>query len=335
MKAVQIPRAGGDFDVIEKAVAEPGRDQVRLKIGACGICHSDFLVKEGHWPNLQYPRVPGHEVAGVVDAVGEGVTAWKVGDRVGIGWHGKHCDYCDPCRSGDFIACANLTITGFHFDGGYQQYMLAPSNGLARIPDALSFSEAAPLLCAGVTTYNSLRHSRALPGDLVAVHGIGGLGHLAVQFARQSGFHVVAISRGKDKEELALQLGAHRYLDADGSKPAQELMRLGGARVIVATAPNSAAISELVGGLGRNGMLLAIAGTADPMSVSPAQLIGKRLSIQGWPSGAPKDSEDTMNFCALTGIRPMIEEFPLEDAARAYERMMTNQVRFRAVVVSR
>src|SRR5882724_11596552 len=227
-----------------------------------------------------------------------------------------------------------LTITGFDFDGGYQQYMLAFAKGLARIPDQLTFAEAAPLLCAGVTTYNSLRHTRALPGDLVAVHGIGGLGHLAVQFARQFGFRVAAISRGKDKEELALRLGAHRYIDGATSKPAEELTRMGGARVIVATAPNSAAISELVAGLGRNGMLLAIAGTADPFTIGPAHLIGQRQSIQGWPSGAPTDSEDTMNFCAQTGIRPMIEQFPLEDAGRAYERMMTNQVRFRAVLVN-
>lgn len=316
-------------------MSEPGAGAVRVKVAACGVCHSDAFVKEGHWPNLAYPRVPGHEVAGVIDAVGPGVTAWTAGDRVGLGWHGRHCDSCDPCRSGDFIACSSLQITGIHFDGGYQQYMIASANGLARIPDSLGFSEAAPLLCAGVTTFNSLRHSRALPGDLVAVHGIGGLGHLGVQFARQFGFRVVAISRGRDKEELALRLGAHRYIDAAAVDPAAELTRLGGARAIVATAPNRAAISGLIGGLGRNGVLLAIAGTADPLSVSPAQLIGRRLSIQGWPSGTPKDSEDTLNFCALTGVRPMIEEFPLEEAARAYERMMTNQVRFRAVLVNR
>jgi D-arabinose 1-dehydrogenase-like Zn-dependent alcohol dehydrogenase len=335
MKAAQISKAGSDFVVTERAIPEPGPGTVRVKVAACGICHSDSFVKEGHWPNLTYPRVPGHEVAGVIDAVGPGVTEWSAGDRVGIGWHGSHCGHCDPCRSGDFIECANLTITGFNFDGGYEQYMIAPANGLARIPDALGFSDAAPLLCAGVTTFNSLRHSRALPGDLVAIHGIGGLGHLGVQFARQFGFRVVAISRGKDKEELALRLGAHVYIDAASTNPAQELTKLGGARVIVATAPNSAAISELIPGLGRNGMLLAIAGTVDPMTVSPVQLIGRRLSIQGWPSGSPKDSEDTLNFCALTGVRPIIEEFPLEDAARGFERMITNQVRFRAVLVNR
>lgn len=313
---------------------EPGPGQVRVRVGACGICHSDALVKEGQWPNLKYPRVPGHEIAGTVDAVGEGVPKWAVGDRVGIGWHGGHCSHCEPCRSGDFIACDNLAITGFHLDGGYEEYMVVPANALARVPEALSFAEAAPLLCAGVTTYNSLRHSGALPGDLVAVHGIGGLGHLAVQFARHFGFNVVALSRGQDKEELALRLGAHRYIDTGAGNPGQALQRLGGARVIVATAPDGAAMSNLVGGLGRNGMLLAIAAAMDPLTLPPARLIGKRLSIQGWPSGAPKDSEDTLTFCALTGIRPMIEQFPLADAAEAYDRMITGKVRFRAVLVN-
>lgn len=335
MKTVQVSQPGGDFTLVERPTPDPGPGAVRVKVAACGICHSDAIVKEGYWPNLVYPRVPGHEVAGVIDAVGPGVTVWKTGDRVGLGWHGRHCDACDPCRSGDFIACSNLQITALHIDGGYQQYMIAPANGLARIPDGLGFSQAAPLMCAGVTTFNSLRHSRAKPGDLVAIHGIGGLGHLGVQFARQFGFRVAAISRGRDKEELALRLGAHHYIDAAAVDTAAELTRLGGARVIVATAPNSAAISGLIGGLGRNGMLLAIAGTADPLSVSPVQLIGRRLSIQGWPAGSPKDSEETMNFCALTGVRPMIEEFPLEEAARAFNQMMTNQVRFRAVLVNR
>jgi len=334
VKIVQLAKPGADFAVAERPLPEPGPGTVRVKIAACGICHSDFFVKEGHWPGLEYPRVPGHEIAGVIDAVGPNVTPWAVGDRVGIGWHGSHCGYCDPCRAGDFILCRNLKITGFDFDGGYQQYMIAFADGLARIPEQLTLAEAAPLLCAGVTTYNSLRHAGALPGDLVAVHGIGGLGHLAVQFARQFGYRVAAISRGKDKEELALRLGAHRYIDGASAKAADELTRMGGARVIVATAPNSAAISELVGGLGANGMLLTIAGSFDPLTISPAQLIGQRRSIQGWPSGAPKDSEETMNFCALTGIRPMIEQFPLEEASRAYQKMMANEVRFRAVLVN-
>lgn len=333
MKAVEIPAPGGDFTVTSRAIPEPGPGEVCIKIAACGICHSDALAKEGRWPNIRYPRVPGHEIAGIVDAIGPvNVSSWAPGDRVGVGWHGGHCNRCEPCRSGDFITCENLNITGLNIDGGYEQYMIAASNALARIPNTLSFAEAAPLLCAGVTTYNSLRHSRAMPGDVVAVHGIGGLGHLAVQFARQFGYYTVAISRGEDKRELANQLGAHHYIDTAVQNAADELTKLGGARVIVATAPNSAAMSQLVPGLGRNGMLLAIAASADPMSILPAQLIGRRTSIQGWPSGAPKDSEDTLNFCALTGVRPMIETFPLEDAARAYERMITGKVRFRAVL---
>ncbi len=334
MRAIQIPEPGKDFSVVDLTTPQPGYAQVCVRVEACGICHSDAMVKDGHWPNLKYPRVPGHEVAGTIHSLGDGVADWAVGARVGIGWHGGHCGHCDPCRSGDFITCENLAITGFDFDGGYAQYIVAPANSLARIPDQLTFAEAAPLLCAGVTTYNSLRHSRALPGDVVAVHGIGGLGHLAVQFARQSGYHVVAISRGDDKEELALKLGAHQYVNTDRAKPAEALMRLGGARAIVATAPNSAAMSELVGGLGRNGVLLAIAATMDSLTVAPAMLIGRRLAIQGWPSGAPKDSEETLVFCALTGVRAMIEEFPLEDVAKGYERMMSGKMRFRGVLVN-
>lgn len=334
MKAVVVEHPGSAFKTMERAVPEPVAGTVRVKVEACGICHSDAFVKEGHWPGLSYPRVPGHEVAGVIDAVGPGVDGWTRGDRVGIGWHGDNCGICDACRHGDFVSCARLQITGMSFDGGYEQYMIAPARGLARIPEALTFADAAPLMCAGVTTFNSLRHSGALPGDLVAVHGIGGLGHLGIQFARHFGFRVAAISRGKDKEELALRLGAHRYIDGGSVNPAEELARLGGARVILATAPNSKAISALVNGLGRNGKLLAIAGTLDPMEVSPGQLIGGRKSVQGWPSGSSKDSEDTLNFCALTGIRAMIESFSLEDAAHAYDRMITGQVRFRAVLVA-
>ncbi|MFN7998201.1 MAG: alcohol dehydrogenase [Bryobacteraceae bacterium] len=334
-KTVLIQRPGADFVVTERSVPDPGEGTVRIKIAACGICHSDSFVKEGHWPGLTYPRVPGHEVAGVIDAVGRGVTAWSAGDRVGIGWHGDHCGVCEPCRRGDFVACERLQITGFAFDGGYEQYMIAPARGLARIPEALTFAEAGPLLCAGVTTFNPLRQCRARPGDLVAVHGIGGLGHLGVQFARHFGFHVVAISRGKDKEELALRLGAHKYLDSETVDAAAELQKMGGARVILATAPSAKAISPLVDGLGLDGVLLTVAAAVEPMSISAIQLIPKRRSVQGWPSGTSKDSEDTLNFCALTGIRPMIEEFALEDAAKGYERMMSNKVRFRSVLVSR
>ncbi len=334
MKAVLVPKPGEAFAVTERAISDPPPGAVRLKVRACGVCHSDSFVKEGHWPGLTYPRAPGHEVAGVVDAVGPGVAGWKAGDRAGVGWHGNHCGVCEPCRRGDFINCVRLEITGFNFDGGYQQYMIAPVRGLARIPEALSFSQAGPLLCAGVTTFNSLRHSGAVAGDLIAVHGIGGLGHLALQFARHFGFHVVAISRGKDKEELARRLGAHRYVDTESSNPAEELMKLGGARVIVATAPDSRAMASLIDGLGRDGKLLSIAAAMDPLNVAPARLIGNRRSIQGWPSGTSQDSEDTLNFCALSGIRPMIEEFPLEDAAQGYDRMISGRVRFRAVLVN-
>ncbi|MGA2134625.1 MAG: alcohol dehydrogenase [Bryobacteraceae bacterium] len=335
MKAIVIPNPGADFTAAERPLTEPGEGAVRIKVAACGICHSDSFIKEGHWPGLAYPRVPGHEVAGTIDAVGPGVTAWSVGDRVGVGWHGDNCGLCDPCRRGSFVNCVQLRITGFSFDGGYQQYMIAPVRGLARIPEGLSFAQAGPLLCAGVTTYNSLRHTGAMPGDVVAIHGIGGLGHLGVQFARHFGFHVVAISRGKDKEELALKLGAHRYMDSDSLNPADELSKLGGAKVIVATAPNSQAISALANGLGLGGTLLVIAGSMEPMAISPIQLIQNRRKVLGWPSGSSKDSEDTLNFCALTGIRPMIEEFALEDAAQGYQRMITNQARFRVVLVSR
>jgi D-arabinose 1-dehydrogenase-like Zn-dependent alcohol dehydrogenase len=334
MKRVSISAPGGDFRVADAKIPDPGPGEVRVKVAACGVCHSDVMVKEGQWPNLKYPRVPGHEVAGVIDAMAPDVRGWAVGDRVGVGWHGYQCGYCDRCRAGDFMTCVNEKITGFDFDGGYEQYMAVSSTALARIPEALKFSEAAPLMCAGVTTFNSLRHARAMPGDLVAVQGIGGLGHLAVQFARQSGFRVAAIGRGKDKEELARRLGAHLYIDGATADPSAELTRLGGARVVVATAPDSAAMAQLVGGLGAGGTLLAIAVAMDPLPMAPAQLIGKRQSILGWPAGTAKDSEETLNFCALTGVRPMIEEFALADTAKAYERMITGKVRFRAVLVN-
>ena len=332
MTAVQISRPGGPFEVVEREVPGPGPNQVRLKVQACGICHSDMFVKEGHWPGLQYPRVTGHEVAGVIDEVGAGATAWKKGQRVGVGWHGWHCGHCDPCRRGDFINCRNLRITGFSDDGGYAQYMIANADALALIPDSLSPSEAAPILCAGITTFNSLRHSGAGAGDLVAVLGLGGLGHLGVQFASKMGFRTVAIGRGKDKEPLALKLGAARYLDTDAVKVAEELTKMGGASVILATAPDSKAMSALIDGLGVGGKLLVVGASADPISVTPIQLIGNRRSIQGWPSGSARDSEDTLNFCALTGIRPMVETFPLEQAAAGYERMLSGKARFRVVL---
>jgi D-arabinose 1-dehydrogenase-like Zn-dependent alcohol dehydrogenase len=332
MTAVQISRPGAPFEVVKREVPAPGSNQVRIKVQACGICHSDMFVKEGHWPGLQYPRITGHEVAGVIDEVGPGVMAWKKGQRVGVGWHGRHCGQCVPCRRGDFISCQNLRITGFSDDGGYAQYMIASADALALIPDSLMPIAAAPILCAGITTFNSLRHSGARAGDLVVVQGLGGLGHLGVQFASKMGYRTVAIGRGKDKEPLALKLGAVRYLDTDAVKVAEELTRMGGAAVILATAPDSKAMSALIDGLGVGGKLLVVGASADPISVTPIQLIGQRRSLQGWPSGSARDSEDALNFCALTGIRPMVETFPLEQAAAGYERMLSGKARFRVVL---
>ena len=332
MKAVQVGKAGGKFEMVERAVPEPGRGQVRIRVEACGICHSDALVKEGHWPGLQYPRVPGHEVAGRIDAAGAEVTLWKPGQRVGVGWHGGHCFVCDACRRGDFLLCAAGKVTGITFDGGYQEYMLVPAEAVAAIPEDLPAAEAAPLLCAGITVYNALRHAGARAGDLVAVQGIGGLGHLGIQYARQMGFRTVAIGRNPDKEPLARKLGAHDYVDSAAGDPAQALQKLGGARLILATAPDAKSMSALVEGLGVDGKLLVVGASMEPLTVTPLQLIHNRRTIQGWPSGTAKDSEDTMRFSVLTGVRPMIERFPLEKAADAYERMITGNARFRVVL---
>lgn len=332
MKVVQVNKARGNFETVERPTPQPGRGQVRIKVEACGICHSDVLVKEGYWPGIQYPRVPGHEIAGRIDAVGEGVTQWKQGQRVGLGWHGGHCFQCDPCRRGDFVQCQVEKITAITFDGGYAEYMIAPTEAVAAIPDGLKAEEAAPLLCAGITTFNSLRHSGATAGQLVAVQGIGGLGHLGIQYAKQMGFRTVAIGRGADKKALAQKLGAHEYIDTEAGAPADALQKLGGASVIVATAPDSKSISALVDGLGPGGKLLVIGATQDSLSVTPLQLIGKRRTVAGWPSGTAKDSEDTMQFSALTGVRPMIETFPLAKAAEGYERMMSGKARFRVVI---
>ncbi len=330
--AVQITRAGSPFEVVKREVPVPGHNHVRLKVEACGVCHSDVFVKEGHWPGMQYPRVTGHEVAGIIDEVGPGVTVWQKGQRVGVGWHGAHCGHCVSCRRGDFITCENLRITGFHDDGGYAQYMIARSDVLALIPDVLAPVEAAPILCAGITTFNSLRHSGAVAGDLVAVQGMGGLGHLGLQFASKMGYRTVAIGRGKDKKSLALNLGASRYLDSDAVNVADELTKMGGASVILATVPNGKAMTEVIEGLGVGGKLLVVGASADPITVTPVQLIGKRRSIQGWPSGTAQDSQDALNFCALTGIRPMVETFPLAQAAEAYDRMLSGKARFRVVL---
>jgi D-arabinose 1-dehydrogenase-like Zn-dependent alcohol dehydrogenase len=332
MKAVQISKPGGNFEVVERPTPEPGRGQVRIKVEACGICHSDALVKEGHWPGIQYPRVPGHEIAGRIDAVGPDVTLWKPGQRVGVGWHGGHCFQCEPCRRGDFVNCVNERITAIHFDGGYQEYMLAPAEAVALIPDDLPAAEAAPLLCAGITVYNALRNSGARGGNLVAVQGIGGLGHLGIQYARQMGFRTVAIGRGGDKQPLAKKLGAHEYLDTNVAAPADALQKMGGADVILATAPDSKSMSALVDGLGPNGTLMIVGAAFDSLTVTPLQLIGGRKSIRGWASGTAKDSQDTLEFSSLSGVRPMIERYPLEKAAGAYNQMITGKARFRVVL---
>src|SRR6266851_4924587 len=332
MKAVQVSRPGGNFEIVEREIPEPGRGQVRVKVEACGICHSDALVKEGYWPGIQYPRVPGHEIAGRIDAVGADVTLWKPGQRVGVGWHGGHCFQCDPCRRGDFVLCQFGKITAITFDGGYEEYVVVPAEAVAAMPDDLPAAEAAPLLCAGITVFNSLRNSGARSGDLVAVQGIGGLGHLGIQYARQMGFRTVAIGRGKDKQPLAQKLGAHEYIDTAAGAPAEALQKLGGARVILATAPDSKSISALVDGLAGNGTLWVVGAGAEPLTITPLQIIGGRKSIQGWASGTAKDSEDTLRFSSLSGVRPMIERYPLEKAAEAYDQMISGRARFRVVL---
>ncbi len=332
MKAAQISKPGGNFEFVERPIPEPARNQVRIQVEACGICHSDVLVKEGHWPGIQYPRVPGHEIAGRIDAVGADVTQWKTGQRVGVGWHGGHCFVCDACRRGDFVLCKNEKITGIHFDGGYAEYMIAPAEAVAAMPDDLPADQAAPLLCAGITMFNSMRNAGARAGDLVAVQGIGGLGHLGIQYARQMGFRTVAIGRGGDKGPLAKKLGAHEYIDTSASDQAAALQKLGGAHVILITAPSSQAIPALVGGLGPNGKLIILGAGPEPFSLSTIPLISKRLGIQGWASGSAIDSEDTLKFSALSGVRPMIEKYPLEKAAEAYEQMISGKARFRVVL---
>jgi D-arabinose 1-dehydrogenase-like Zn-dependent alcohol dehydrogenase len=334
MRAAQISRPGGPFEIVERDIPQPSPGTVRVKVQACGICHSDSLVKEGHWPGLQYPRVPGHEVIGVVDAVGPAVPHFKPGDQVGVGWHGSHCGHCDPCRRGDFFGCkVALQVTGISFDGGYADYMIAPAIALARAPEALSPIEAAPLMCAGITTYNALRNSGARPGDLVAVLGLGGLGHLAVQYACKMGFKTVAIARGQDKAPLAKTLGAQDYIDSQAQDPAAELQRLGGATVILATVTAGDAMSAVQGGLGINGTLLVL-GAAQSLPVSPLVLISGRRSVKGWYSGMSIDSEDTLAFSVLTGVRSMNEVFPLENVNEAYDRMMSGKARFRAVLTT-
>ena len=333
MRVVQVSHPNGPLELVERPIPEPGAGDVRLKVQACGICHSDSFTKEGGFPGIQYPRVPGHEIAGVIDKLGPDVVGWKTGQRVGVGWHGGHCGYCNSCRRGDFVICQNAAqIPGITYDGGYADYMVAPAAALALIPDELAPVEAGPLMCAGITTFNALRHSGARPGDLVAVLGIGGLGHLGVQFAAKMGFETVAIARGQDKGPLAKQLGAHHYIDSLSQDPAAELSKLGGAKAIIATATSSKAMSAVAGGLGVNGKLLIIGATMEPLDIPPLALIMRNLSIVGWASGTSMDSQDTLSFSALTGVRSMNEVFPLERAAAAYERMMSGQTRFRVVL---
>jgi D-arabinose 1-dehydrogenase-like Zn-dependent alcohol dehydrogenase len=332
MRAAQVPSAGADFQIVDREIPQPGAGHVRIKVQACGVCHSDVLTKDGYWPGITYPRVPGHEVAGIVDAVGAGVSESKKGQRVGVGWHGGHDGTCLECRRGDFGNCRNMKIAGISYDGGYQQYMLAPVEGLVSIPESLSDVDAAPLLCAGITTFNALRHSGALPGDLVAVQGVGGLGHLGIQFANKFGYKVVAIGRGPENATLAKKLGAHVYIDSKATNAADELRKLGGAKVILATAPSSKAMSELIDGLGPNGKLMVIGAAFDPIEVTPIQLIAGSKKIEGWASGIPTDSEDTLNFAELTGVRAMIETYPLEQAAAAYARMLSGDAQFRVVL---
>ena len=333
MKVAQIGKPGGDFELVERDIPEPGPGQVRVKVEACGVCHSDIFVKDGQWPGLQYPRVPGHEIAGQLDAVGEGVTTWKIGDRVGVGWHGGHDFVCDECRRGDFAMCVNRKVTGIDYDGGYAEYVVVPAETLAAIPDQLPAEEAGPFMCAGVTVFNALRNSGARPGDVVAVQGIGGLGHLGVQYARKMGFKTVALGRGKDIEPLAIKLGAHHYIDSSAVDTVAELQKLGGARVILGTAPSAKAISDVVGGLGINGNLLIPAAPNDPLTVGMFPLLMGRRQIAGWYAGTARDSQDTLEFSALSDVHPMIEKFPFSRVADAYEHMKGGKVRFRAVLM--
>lgn len=332
MKAAEVREPKGPLQLVRRDVPSPGMGQVLIKVQACGICHSDVFTKDGLWPGLQYPRVPGHEIAGVIEAAGPGVDEWKPGERVGVGWHGGHCGRCESCRRGDFITCQRALVPGISYDGGYAEYMVAPVEALARIPGELSAAEAAPLLCAGITTFNALRNSGARAGEMIAILGVGGLGHLAVQFAAKMGFVTVAISRGKDKEALAKKLGALYYIDSSAQDVAASLTALGGARVILATVTSGKAMSAAAGGLAIGGKLVVLGASAEPVEVSTLHLIAGRRSVQGWPSGTSADSQDTLSFSAVAGIRPMIEEYPLERAAEAYERMMSGGARFRMVL---
>jgi D-arabinose 1-dehydrogenase-like Zn-dependent alcohol dehydrogenase len=334
MRVVQVSRAGGPLEVTQRNIPEPGPGTVRIKVQACGICHSDRLTKEGSFPGVQFPRIPGHEVAGLIDAVGDGVEGWTRGERVGVGWNGGYCGRCDACRRGNFFACQTMThITGITYDGGYAEYMIARAEALAAIPAGLSAAEAAPLMCAGVTTFNCLRNSEARPGDTVAIAGLGGLGHLGVQYAAKMGFRTIAVARGADKKPLADKLGAWHYIDSQAQDPAEELRKLGGAKVILATVTSGDAMRAVVGGLGVDGTMMVI-GAGSPFDLVPHELIGKRIAVRGWYSGTSIDSQDALAFSVLTGVRSMNETYPLERAAEAFERMLSGQARFRVVLTS-
>jgi len=332
MKVAQVSKPGADFEVVEREILLPPAGHVRIRVQACGICFSDHLVKDGLWPGIAYPRVPGHEVAGVIDELGAGVAIWKKGQRVGVGWHGGQDGTCLQCRRGDFGNCANLKVTGISYDGGYAEYMIAPVEALAALPESLDAAEAAPLLCAGITTFNSLRHAGALPGDLIAVQGIGGLGHLGIQFGAKFGYRVAAVGRGPENAPLAKKLGASVYIDSKATNAARELQELGGAKVILATAPSGAAMASLVDGLGANGKMVVLGASPDAITVSPLQLITGKKSVQGWPSGIPTDSEDTLRFAEMTGVRPMIEKYPLAQVNEAFARMVSGKAEFRVVL---
>jgi D-arabinose 1-dehydrogenase-like Zn-dependent alcohol dehydrogenase len=333
MKVAQVAKANATLEVVERDVPDPASRQVRIKVEACGVCHSDVITVTGAFPGIQYPRVPGHEVVGIIDAVGAEVPGWKKGMRVGVGWHGGHCGHCPSCRRGDFITCRNGQVPGISYDGGYAEYMLAPFEALAAVPDDLKSAEAAPLLCAGITTFNALRHSGAVAGDLVAVLGIGGLGHLGVQFAAKMGMKTVAIARGADKGPLAKKLGAALYIDSTAQNPAEELTKLGGAKVILATVTDAKTMSAAIGGLGIDGKLLVLGATGEPIEAPSIPLLLGRRAIAGWPSGTSIESEDTLKFSVLTNVRPMIETYPLAKAAEAYAHMMSGKARFRVVLV--
>ena len=333
-RAMQVPAAGGAFQLVEKQFPDPGPGHVRIRVQACGVCHSDSLTKEGMWPGLQYPRVPGHEVAGVLDAIGPDVPVFKVGQRVGLGWHGGHCNYCTPCRRGDFMLCENQPISGINYDGGYADYVIAPANAIALVPDELKDADAGPLLCAGVTTFNALRNSGARTGDTVAILGIGGLGHLAVQYAAKAGYRTVAVARGQDKGPLAKQLGAHIYIDSTTQDPAKELQKIGGANIILSTVTSAKALEWVVDGLAPAGKFILVGAPDGPVVLNPFPMLLGRRTVAGWPSGTGMDSEDTLTFSALTGVRPMIETYPLEKAGEAYDRMMSGNARFRVVVTT-